>query len=443
MVALLSGRHAVARRSRIGAASPDATDGNLTSPGTAMPLKLEITSEHKKLLGGDAVREFRGGGGTIGRALENDWILPDPDRFISGRHATIDFRKGAWYLADLSTNGVYVNAENEPLGRGNPRRLFDGDRLRMGDFELVVRIDEGEDIELPPPNESRLPEGLELVPEEPAKSGIQLLDEEEITGDEEFQSTLFGRTARRTQRMVRKPASASVARPPTPQPPRLTDAAAPPRRRTGSGEPTAEQVFAELLRGMGIERADIHPSVDLLEVMHNAGEVLRELVAGISHLLIARANFKGMFKLDQTTVLPRHNNPLKVSESIEDSLRQLLVGREGEYLGPLNSVRDAWRDLRFHHEALIEAMLETFNDLSERFDPVELQDVFDRSLSRKPLMEVLNRLKYWQLYREHYATLVDAGDSPLPRQFGEEFVRTYEKRLAELKRQERDSSAAA
>ena len=47
-----------------------------------MPLQLKITSEHKHLLGDDSTRTFSQGGGTIGRALDNDWILPDPDRFI-------------------------------------------------------------------------------------------------------------------------------------------------------------------------------------------------------------------------------------------------------------------------------------------------------------------------------------------------------------------------
>ena len=51
-----------------------------------MPLKLEIISEHREIVGDDAVREFRAEGGTIGRSLNNDWILPDPDKFISGKH---------------------------------------------------------------------------------------------------------------------------------------------------------------------------------------------------------------------------------------------------------------------------------------------------------------------------------------------------------------------
>ena len=97
-----------------------------------MPLQLEIVSEHKELVGDDAIREFREGGGTIGRSLHNDWILPDPDRYISGKHAAIDFRGGIYYLTDLSSNGVYINHDNEPVGKGNTRRLFDGDTLHLG-----------------------------------------------------------------------------------------------------------------------------------------------------------------------------------------------------------------------------------------------------------------------------------------------------------------------
>ncbi len=47
-----------------------------------MALHLEIISEHREIVGDDAVREFTEDGGTIGRSLQNDWILPDPDKFI-------------------------------------------------------------------------------------------------------------------------------------------------------------------------------------------------------------------------------------------------------------------------------------------------------------------------------------------------------------------------
>jgi type VI secretion system protein len=114
-----------------------------------MALRLKIVSEHRELVGNDAERDFYEEGGTIGRSLQNDWILPDPDRYISGRHATIDHKGGIYYLMDTSSNGVYFNDEVEPVGKGNPRRLFDGDRIRMGDFEFAVSLDSGESLVMP------------------------------------------------------------------------------------------------------------------------------------------------------------------------------------------------------------------------------------------------------------------------------------------------------
>lgn len=402
-----------------------------------MALQLEITSDHKNLLGDDYVREFGPNGGTIGRALENDWILPDPDRFISGRHAAIDFRSGSWYLADLSTNGVYVNNETEPLGRGNPRRLFDGDRLRMGDFELVVRVDEGEEIELPPPARvSVVPDHPELLlPEESLRSHIQLLDEEELTGDAAFQSTLFG-GAKTTRRMNSHKAA---PKPAVPQPVEPRRKGAKPVR----DPETPAELLDSFLAGLGIARNDLPGSVDMADILYNAGQVLREFVAGMTELLIARANLKSMFRLDQTTVLPRHNNPLKLSQNTDELLKQLLVGKEGEYLGPLDSVREISRDLKFHHEAVVDAMTAAFQEFAARLEPGELQEGFDASRGRKPLIEALTKLKYWQQYCELYPVLTQPGSGPFPHIFAEEFVRAYEKSLSGAKRVDRGDSEAA
>ncbi len=60
------------------------------------------------------------------------------------------------------------------------------------------------------------------------------------------------------------------------------------------------------MQGLGIERADMHPSTDPHEILENAGRVLSEFVDGISELLASRSTMKSMFRLDQTTVLPRH-----------------------------------------------------------------------------------------------------------------------------------------
>jgi len=390
-----------------------------------MPLQLEIVSDHKDIVGDDFVREFREEGGTIGRSLENDWILPDPDRYLSGKHATVDYQAGAYYLADVSTNGVYVNGESEPLGKGNPRRLFNGDKLRMGDIEFQVTVDEGEGLTMPPPEPMTVvPDHVErLVPEEEAKTGVDLLGEEEITGDEEFQSALFGGTVAEKEPEKGNGKVDNHANP-----------FAPPPTTAEVKRVDLENLLDAVMQGLDISRADIHPSTDPLEVMENAGKVLKEFVDGTSEMLASRTALKAMFRLDQTTVLPRHNNPLKLAENTRDSMMQLLIGKEGEYLGPVDAVREVCEDLKFHHDAVLEGMMSAFVEFIDRFDPDELQENFNRTLDKKPLFKVMNQLKYWQLYCDLYPIMTQQSTGAFPHQFGEDFVRAYEKHIAEFKR---------
>ena len=74
-----------------------------------MAIKLRIISDQYRDLGEHRSRVFGVNGGTIGRAPDNDWILPDPKRVLSGHHCEIEYRSGVFWLKDTSTNGVYVN----------------------------------------------------------------------------------------------------------------------------------------------------------------------------------------------------------------------------------------------------------------------------------------------------------------------------------------------
>jgi len=392
--------------------------------GELMGLVLKITSEHAELVREDCERQFNEDGGTIGRSLQADWILPDPDRYISGKHAAIDFQAGAYYLADISSNGVFVNGDSEPLGKGNPRRLFDGDKLRMGDFEFLVSLEHGESLVMPPEEPMTVvPDHIEqLVPEDSIKTGMDLLEEEAITGDEEFQSTLFGGPPKEVELEEDGDKVNQHANPfdPPEEPKGITPA----------------DLVDALFDGANISRSEIHPSVDPLQVMRNAGEVLNEFIVGMTDLLKCRTNLKSIFRLDQTTTLPRHNNPLKLSEDVRSSMKQLLVGDEGEYLGPIDSVKEVCRDLKFHHDAVVAAMNSSFAEFADRFDPDELQENFDRTLKKKPIFAALNQLRYWRLYCDLYPIMTQRGSGQFPHMFGEEFVREYEKQIAEFKRLE-------
>ncbi len=80
-------------------------------------------------------------GGTIGRLPEpeNKFHLPDPDKYISRKHAVIRYENGFYYLTDTSTAGTFFSNRNLKVHQDSIQ-LTDGDRLRIGDYELMVTI---------------------------------------------------------------------------------------------------------------------------------------------------------------------------------------------------------------------------------------------------------------------------------------------------------------
>jgi type VI secretion system protein len=404
-------------------------------------LQLKIVSRNRDLVGDDAERVFGEAGGSIGRSLQNDWILPDPDRYVSGHHATIDYKGGIYYVLDHSSNGVYINDEVEPIGNGNPRRLFNGDYIRMGDFEFVVSVDSGESLSVPLDSETNMRDVAadnlqQFVDEDSQRSRVNLLDEEELTGDAAFQRALFGNAA--SKRAKASGAHAGAA----------NDAgSAGAESRTPAASvpvPAAEQeIFNAFMEGLCISPSEVHPSTDRAEMMKTAGSTMRELIFGIISLLTSRSNLKNSFHLDQTTVLPRHNNPLKFSRNTDDLLMQLLLGTEGDYLGASDAVREVCQDLLFHQNAFLDAMNTAFIEFADRFDPAELAENFDRTASRGQLFAFLKKSKYWDLYCNLYPIMTEKGGGRFPQMFGEEFVRAYERQVADYRRHDREGPTMA
>jgi len=161
--------------------------------------------------------------------------------------------------------------------------------------------------------------------------------------------------------------------------------------------------------------------------------VFREFVEGITRLLASRANLKTTFRLDQTIMLPSQNNPIKLSERTAESIRQLLLGHDEEYIAPRDAAREVCRDLLFHQDAFLDAMAAAFNEFADRFDPDELLGTFGESSSRKPFLGFLGSTKNWDLYCDIYPALTEKAGGRFPQMFAEEFVRSYEHQITEFK----------
>jgi type VI secretion system FHA domain protein len=78
-------------------------------------------------------------GGSVGRSPGNRLILPDPERCISRNHAEIKYENGHFVYADASAAGTYSLDQDRVL-RHESIVLKDGDRLRIGEYEVAASI---------------------------------------------------------------------------------------------------------------------------------------------------------------------------------------------------------------------------------------------------------------------------------------------------------------
>lgn len=449
-----------------------------------MPLTLRVHSDQRKELGDEQTLDVGPQGATIGRSLDNDWVLPDTNRYVSSRHATVDFQAGAYYLIDTSTNGVYVNSSDTPVGAGKPQRLFNGDRIMVGDYEIFAEISEDSGNELDEYVDSVILD--RVCEEEPDIEEPMLLEENEITGAQSLNARLLDDSAAQVEE-IHVTTTASDAIPVVNEYIKLeaTGTAASvgslPGRHGAVSSAAASSIHAKglrsgvyrtkeaegandnnslsfndsqsgsasairdpgallaFLRGLEITSAELgNPNSE--ELMLNAGKALREFITGMMDILQTRASLKNTFRLEQTTIQPGTNNPLKFSANVDDAIRNLLIGQKRQFVPTVETIRQACSDVKLHEEALSAAMKSAVNEFADRLEPEELQSKFDASMKRGSMFGGNKKSRYWDLYAELYGVMTQRGNDQFPHIIGEEFTKAYEDyRNAAARRRSKDN----
>jgi len=154
------------------------------------------------------------------------------------------------------------------------------------------------------------------------------------------------------------------------------------------------------------------------------------LVAGIRALLIARADVKREFRIEQTMIRPAGNNPLKFSADDEDALAGLLgIGRRSD-MSARDAVADALRDMRLHELAVSAAMQQAVHHLVGELAPAQAEG----RLERKALDGLPGRRKArsWDAYQALHAAVTQALADDFDSVFGKSFARAYERAMAEV-----------
>jgi predicted component of type VI protein secretion system len=358
-----------------------------------MFLALSIISSQGTALGHSAYKIFDGCGGSIGRFETNDWMLPDPDRVISGRHAVLHTDDDEFYLEDTSTNGTFVNARDRPVSQTGPVRLQDGDRIYIGEYEILVQLIDQEpvtrdssslarpDSDAPHPRSAR-------APTVPARTSF--IPDYRIPSDPErnaiVSATLFESAATETP---------------------ATDA-------------------GELLAALGLDNTRVDPAI-----YRQLGLVLRIVVQGMIEVLQSRIEVKNQFRMPMTTVKPVENNPLKFSLNADQVLDTLFIKRNPGYLGPMEAFSEGFQDIAFHQLAMLAGVRAAFDSMLAKFHPDQLEQIY-QGAARRGSLRIGKRGNFWAQYRQQYEDMEKDRDAAFQLLFGEEFARAYHEQLDRL-----------
>jgi predicted component of type VI protein secretion system len=353
---------------------------------------------------------------TIGRAQDNDWALPDPDRFLSKRHCAITLRGATWELVDNSANGTYLNRDPEPIGAGRARDLRDGDHLLIGDYEIEVRVAE-------PARPTQ--DTSQIVSSDLFASALRGLDppEDLFTGPVQSDHNPGVEDAFRPPRPVvllgedwdldgSKVSTPSAAAPP----PVLDHSPARPER----------DLMSAFLRGAGLPDARPENPEHAMEAL---GAAFRALVKGLREALVTRAATKREFRIRETMIRSHGNNPLKSAASEDDALVALLgVGRRTDK-GPVQAVSEALRDIRLHELASMAAMQTAVRGLLRELAPGKLRE----EARQGRVLESQRKARAWDLYEAQHARLLQGFADDFDSVFGRAFAVAYERALEEAR----------
>ena len=103
-------------------------------------LQIKVTSAQRDHLPNAGVFTVDAQGATLGRSAGCDIVLEDPDKVVSGQHAEISLKDGVFFVTDQSTNGLFIDNDNAPLGRGVSCPLASGTVMGIGEYQLTVEL---------------------------------------------------------------------------------------------------------------------------------------------------------------------------------------------------------------------------------------------------------------------------------------------------------------
>ena len=182
------------------------------------------------------------------------------------------------------------------------------------------------------------------------------------------------------------------------------------------------------LRGAGVPAEAI--SADLTpELMELLGKLMAHSLQGAIDMLALRSLVKQEAKADVTMVMYRNNNPLKFFPDSQTVMIQMLRKKMPGFMEPLESVDDAWHDLRAHQMGLFAGNRASMQALMARLEPSSFESQLAPAGVIDKLVPSRRAGACWDLFVRQYGVIAGQARDQSKALFGADFLAAYEQEV--------------
>jgi len=438
---------------------------------------------------------------SLGRSPDNDWVLPDPQRFMSGTHCRLEKRNGTWFITDMSTNGVFLNGSDRRMDKDDSQKLDHGDRIRIGDYEFEVdlgnqasasnildettpgistdlnpdaglkeintplsqmdrgllgdsvsidelfHLDDEADIEEAPPSLASQGNQGPALKQHFAAPRVDISQQAVEHDSYEVDMDSIPDDWDVATGLSKSPAPAGAINPdPITPPPKSASAVdAPPPvppvepQKAPVRQAKSDSPLAAFAAGAGLSLDQLNVA-DEGAFFHELGVLLNTMTEGLMQAIASRSQIKSEFRLEQTMIAPVENNPFKFSVSSQEALQRILCENDKAYLSGPTAAAEASDDINAHQMAVLAGTEAALRSILRRFKPLSLENKFTNHSILSKAIPAIGKARFWDFYKAMYDEVSEAADDDFQQMFGAEFSNAYEKQLDRLKIARKDSS---
>lgn len=362
--------------------------------------------------------DFVAPGGTIGRSVDNDLVLPDEDRAISRLQAVVHVASnGDCHLTNHgSVTAVLHN--RVPLARGSQTLLRHDDMLGIGHYRIRVSdpafqdelaFDDVDPLALFTHHDASTPDPLGISHhQEPA-----LVEASELHAAEPTPARPSHHNDARLGIDPIHHESLQTA------------------RMTVPGN--EQHLIAALIEGMGL---DFHANKQELteDQMRTTGRMLSLFSQGTVALLSSRSILKRGVKAEMTMILNEANNPFKILPSGKTVLMQIYQSEMPGFMPPEQAVRDALVDLQAHQLGMIAGIRAIIAAMLQSFNPQRMEDYARRNGNLPRISPgMMKKAALWDYFLRHYQNMSGEIEDDFHTLFGNAFLQAYDMEVNQYK----------